>query len=227
MSGWRLYEALKRVRMERVLKSPTSRPVLVVALELFRVEIGPYRRYAESRTRYLCVETHRLLRCRRRAHAAPQVGGGARLLPGAGPTGFLQQLVRDPHRLARENGVDFRHAGDVSSRSGVRSRCPHAFQTSHPWHFKGRVSTSLRNQGISERTSNGNPTEFSRWRGGRAAALRRAFDESALIFTHRANDLIFQTAAVRLLLPRRKWRHFADFTYQHHTAQAGVSQRVR
>ena len=55
-------------------------------------------------------------------------------------------------------------------------------------------------------------------------AVRRmiaAFDRSNLIFTRRCNDLIFQTAAVRLLLPRARWRRFADFSYVHHTIREG------
>ena len=45
---------------------------------------------------------------------------------------------------------------------------------------------------------------------------------AGLIFTHRNNDLIFQTAVVRLLLPRDRWRRFADFSYQHHTIRDGA-----
>lgn len=59
------------------------------------------------------------------------------------------------------------------------------------------------------------------WTADAPTALRRAFDDSALIFTRRNNDLIFQTAVVRLLLPREKWRRFADFSYQHHTVRDG------
>lgn len=63
--------------------------------------------------------------------------------------------------------------------------------------------------------------DISWWRSELVAAFRRAFDASALIFSHRHNDLIFQTAAVRLLLPRERWRRFADFSYQHHTVRDG------
>ena len=59
------------------------------------------------------------------------------------------------------------------------------------------------------------------WTSPPVAAFRAAFDDSALIFTHRNNDLIFQTAAVRLLLPRARWRRFADFSYVHHTIREG------
>ena len=52
------------------------------------------------------------------------------------------------------------------------------------------------------------------WTSPAVAAFRAAFDDSGLIWTHRNNDLIFQTAAVRLLLPRDRWRRFADFSYQ-------------
>ena len=71
----------------------------------------------------------------------------------------------------------------------------------------------------------------------------RAFDASGLIFTHRANDLIFQTAAIRLFMPPARRARFADFSragprllrscvrcvcrtrarhrYQHHTMRHG------
>ena len=65
-------------------------------------------------------------------------------------------------------------------------------------------------------------TAVAFWTSPAVARFRRTFDESALIFTHRNNDLIFQTAAVRLLLPRERWRRFADFSYQHHTIRDGA-----
>jgi len=64
-------------------------------------------------------------------------------------------------------------------------------------------------------------TRVGWWTSPEVSAFRRAFDDSGLIVTHRNNDLIFQTAAVRLLLPREKWRRFADFSYQHHTIRDG------
>ena len=64
-------------------------------------------------------------------------------------------------------------------------------------------------------------TRVGFWTSPAVAAFRKAFDDSALIFTQRNNDLIFQTAVVRLLLPRERWRRFADFTYQHHTVREG------
>ena len=64
-------------------------------------------------------------------------------------------------------------------------------------------------------------TSVAWWTSPPVAAFRAAFDDSALIFTHRNNDLIFQTAAVRLLLPRDRWRRFADFSYVHHTIREG------
>ena len=59
------------------------------------------------------------------------------------------------------------------------------------------------------------------WTSEPVSKFRRAFDASALIFSHRHNDLIFQSAAVRLLLARERWRRFADFSYQHHTVRDG------
>ena len=49
----------------------------------------------------------------------------------------------------------------------------------------------------------------------------RTFDESKLIFTHRSNDLIFQTAVIRLFMPPQRRSRFVDFTYQHHTMRQG------
>jgi len=65
-------------------------------------------------------------------------------------------------------------------------------------------------------------TDVEFWRSPNASSFRRAFDDSALIFSHRCNDLIFQTALVRLLLPRAQWRRFADFSYLHHTVRDGA-----
>lgn len=64
-------------------------------------------------------------------------------------------------------------------------------------------------------------TRIAFWTSDLVREFRNAYDRSGLIFTHRANDLIFQTAAVRLFLPRRRWRRFADWTYQHHTIRDG------
>ena len=41
------------------------------------------------------------------------------------------------------------------------------------------------------------------------AALIGAFDRSNLIFTRRSNDLIFQTAAIKLFLPKAQRRRYA------------------
>ena len=54
------------------------------------------------------------------------------------------------------------------------------------------------------------------------AALIGAFDRSNLIFTRRSNDLIFQTAAIKLFLPKAQRRRYADFSYQHHTITNGA-----
>ena len=54
------------------------------------------------------------------------------------------------------------------------------------------------------------------------ASMIAAFDESGLIFTHRANDLIFQTAAIRLFMPPARRARLVDFTYQHHTMRHGT-----
>ena len=46
-----------------------------------------------------------------------------------------------------------------------------------------------------------------------------AFDRSNLIFTRRSNDLIFQTAAVKLLMAKEQRTRYTDFSYQHHTVR--------
>ena len=56
----------------------------------------------------------------------------------------------------------------------------------------------------------------------RSSRMISAFDRSNLIFTRRSNDLIFQTAVIKLLMPRHKRTRYTDFTYQHHTVQNGA-----
>lgn len=55
-----------------------------------------------------------------------------------------------------------------------------------------------------------------------ATRLMRAFDRSNLIFTRRCNDLIFQTAVVKLFMPKSLRKRYTDFTYQHHTVSSGA-----
>ena len=49
-----------------------------------------------------------------------------------------------------------------------------------------------------------------------------AFDRSNQIFTDRDNDLIFQTAVVKLFAEPRRVVHFVDWTYAHYTVEGGV-----
>ena len=49
----------------------------------------------------------------------------------------------------------------------------------------------------------------------------QAFDKSGIIFSRRANDLIFQTAAIRLYLAPEARVRMVDFSYQHHTTRHG------
>jgi hypothetical protein len=49
-----------------------------------------------------------------------------------------------------------------------------------------------------------------------------AFDKSNRIFTFRDNDLIFQSAAVRLFTNATSRFHYTDFTYLHHTIRYGI-----
>ena len=55
----------------------------------------------------------------------------------------------------------------------------------------------------------------------RVAQFIGAFDRSNLIFTVRSNDLIFQTAAIKLFMPKSRRRRYSDFSYQHHTIRNG------
>jgi len=64
-------------------------------------------------------------------------------------------------------------------------------------------------------------SEIDWWLKGQVSDFIKAFDESGLIYTHRDNDLVFQTAAVRLLLPLRKRYRFVDYSYRHHTIENG------
>jgi hypothetical protein len=50
----------------------------------------------------------------------------------------------------------------------------------------------------------------------------QAFDKSNRIFTFRDNDLIFQTAAVRLFMNVSDRIQYTDFSYLHHTIRYGI-----
>lgn len=68
-------------------------------------------------------------------------------------------------------------------------------------------------------------THVNWWRThAKVTAMIQAFDASGLIFTHRSNDLIFQTAALRLFMPVEKRFRHVDFTYQHHTMRHNAVQ---
>ena len=58
-----------------------------------------------------------------------------------------------------------------------------------------------------------------RFRKTSAAAATSRWRSRRSFFTTPSS--IFQTAAVRLLLPRARWRRFADFSYVHHTIREG------
>lgn len=55
------------------------------------------------------------------------------------------------------------------------------------------------------------------WLDPKVIDFTREFDRSMLIFENRDNDLIFQTAVIRLFLMPIYRKHFIDFTYLHHT----------
>lgn len=50
----------------------------------------------------------------------------------------------------------------------------------------------------------------------------QTFDKSNRIFTFRDNDLIFQSAAVRLFMNVSDRIQYTDFSYLHHTIRYGV-----
>lgn len=64
-------------------------------------------------------------------------------------------------------------------------------------------------------------SEISWWREGPVASFIDAFDNSNIIFTDRDNDLIFQTAAVKLFMDPERVMHFIDWSYLHHTIKRG------
>ena len=64
-------------------------------------------------------------------------------------------------------------------------------------------------------------TNISWWLSEPVASFIEAFDISNLIFTSRDNDLIFQTAAVKLFLESNQVIHFTDWSYLHHTIKSG------
>eukprot|EP00315_Gephyrocapsa_oceanica_P048798 CAMPEP_0185528970 /NCGR_PEP_ID=MMETSP1366-20130426/100161_1 /TAXON_ID=38817 /ORGANISM="Gephyrocapsa oceanica, Strain RCC1303" /LENGTH=411 /DNA_ID=CAMNT_0028140549 /DNA_START=220 /DNA_END=1456 /DNA_ORIENTATION=+ len=61
------------------------------------------------------------------------------------------------------------------------------------------------------------------WLGDTRRALRRAFDDAAVIFTDRLGDIVIQSVAVQTLLAPTKRLHFLDFTYEHTTVRRGVA----
>lgn len=65
-------------------------------------------------------------------------------------------------------------------------------------------------------------TQINWWlKNPRVVRMIRAFDQSNLIFTRRCNDLIFQTAVIKLFMQKLKRKRYTDFTYQHHTVSNG------
>ena len=69
--------------------------------------------------------------------------------------------------------------------------------------------------------NNWHVTKISWWLEPGRMRFAEAFDRSNLIFTHRAGDLLFQTASVKLFMPKARRRRYADFTYRHHSIIGG------
>lgn len=62
-------------------------------------------------------------------------------------------------------------------------------------------------------------SEVAWWLKPRVQRFLYAFDRSGLIFSERDNDLILQTAAVRLFAQHSQRYKFTDWSYRHHTIQ--------
>ena len=65
-------------------------------------------------------------------------------------------------------------------------------------------------------------TDLAWWNTPKVAGFLLTVDQSMLIFTHREGDIVWQTAAVRLLLPPSQRLHFIDFTYLHATVRNSI-----
>lgn len=59
------------------------------------------------------------------------------------------------------------------------------------------------------------------WLSSEQKLFADAFDKSLLIFSNRDNDLIFQSASIRLFMPPEHRKQFLDWTYLHHTVIKG------
>ena len=64
-------------------------------------------------------------------------------------------------------------------------------------------------------------SDISWWLSPTVQRLVLAFDKSGLIYTRRDNDLVFQSAAVKLLSPRTAIYKYVDWAYAHITVNDG------
>lgn len=113
-------------------------------------------------------------------------------------------------------------AGLASPSESESSVAPDAKRTNMP---KPRQSASWYCEGPGRLGYYNNwfVTSIDWWlRHPRTVRMIAAFDRSNLIFTRRCNDLIFQTAAIKLYMPKIKRKRYVDFTYQHHTVSNGL-----
>ena len=134
-----------------------------------------------------------------------------------------QVLRREPSGKAYENETKL--SGEVSEllggeekeekRPSVSRLLGTSFGSKPNWYCEGPGKLGYYNNWFVTKIDwwNANPD---------VARMVDAFDRSNLIFSHRSNDLIFQTAVIKLLMPLAKRKRFADFTYQHHTVSDGV-----
>lgn len=64
-------------------------------------------------------------------------------------------------------------------------------------------------------------TDISWWTSFEVSEFARAFDSTGLVFSKRDSDLVFQTAAIRLLANATQIKKFTDWSYDHHTTVRG------
>jgi len=141
------------------------------------------------------------------------------------------ELLAAYERTMRDSGIDAdfvsmctkfpRHCRAPAKRDKLRNEIHKLDLNSHPEMVAFAISRGLpycAALGQYGYYNNWFVTKIDWWRENpNVLALVKAFDASGLIFTHRSNDLIFQTAVLRLFMPANKRFRHLDFTYQHHT----------
>ena len=60
-------------------------------------------------------------------------------------------------------------------------------------------------------------SKVSWWRSEEVTRFRKEFDKSNQIYVYGSGDLLFQSTAVQLFMPRINRKRYLDFSYYHHT----------